>query len=137
MCGRVGLTPVSTLEELPSSEISIQSYSKLGTQMSRQISSKYKNPICGKLDNDHQQKKWFAPCAAGRTARTGRMEVETLDHDESPRVTSFRAITYLHSYFSMLTHNEVPSRHGAESANLVNSALPMMFHPDVEQTLLT
>ena len=52
MCGWVGLTPASTLEELPSSEIGIQSHSKLGTQMSRQISSKYKNPVCGNLDND-------------------------------------------------------------------------------------
>ena len=88
-------------------------------------------------DKVYQQKKSFAPYVSGRTGHAGRMEVETLDHDEATRVTSFRAITYLHSYFSMLTLNEVPSRHGAESANLVNSALPMMFHPDVEQTLLT
>ena len=57
MCGWVGLTPASTLEELPSSEIGIQSHSKLGTQMSRQISCKYKNPVCGKLDNDVW--RWF------------------------------------------------------------------------------
>ena len=38
--------------DLLGSEIGIQSHSKLGTQMSRQISSKYTNPICGKLDND-------------------------------------------------------------------------------------
>ena len=73
--------------------------------------------------NTHQQKKWFAPCAFGRTGLSGRMEVETLDHDESPRVTSFRAITYWHPYFSTLTPNEVPSRRGAELANVVNSVL--------------
>ena len=67
MCGRVGLTPASTLEELPSSEIGIHSHSKLGTQMSRQIRSKYKHPVCGKLDNDVW--RWFGVPRRGGVRR--------------------------------------------------------------------
>ena len=90
---------------------------------------------CLNLGLLHQQKKWFAPCASGRTGRTGRMEVETLDHDESPKVTSFRAITYLHAYFSMLTPYEVPSRLGEESADVKGTKPGLFLLQDTTQII--
>ena len=62
----------------------------------------------------------YDTCAFGRT---GRMEVETLDHDESPRVTSFRAITFR------------PDSSGrSHTGTLISQRYhPMRFRPDVEQ----
>ena len=36
-----------------------------------------------------------------------RMEVETLDHDESPRVTSFRAIHFATTTFGLPTKSDI------------------------------